>query len=87
MEALLGSVASYAAQVQALFITPIVLVFIIFFAQETKIPQSYSIRRSDLNYYLLFSFILILPQLVINIFLLHTLEVMHGFKIYDYLTY
>jgi len=87
MEALLGSTASYASQVQALFITPVVLVFIIFFAQETKIPQSYSIRRSDLNYYLIFSVILILPQLVINIFLLHILEILHGFKMYDYLTY
>jgi len=87
MEALLGSVASYASQVQALFITPIVLIFIIFFAQETKIPQSYSIRKTDLNYYLIFTIILIIPQLVINIFLLHILEILHGFKIYDYLTY
>ena len=87
MEALLGSVASYSSQVQALFITPVVLIFIIFFAQETKIPQNYSIRKSDLNYYLIFSIILIFPQLVINIFLLHILEVLHGFKIYDYLTY
>lgn len=38
LEALLGSVASYAAQTQALFVTPVALVFIILFANETKIP-------------------------------------------------
>jgi len=87
MEALLGSVVSYSSQVQALFITPVVLIFIIFFAQETKIPKNYSIRTSDLNYYLIFTVIIIFPQLAINIFLLHILEVLHGFKMYDYLTY
>jgi hypothetical protein len=87
LKALLGSVADYACHVQALFLTPVVLVFVIFFAQETKIPQNYSIRKSDLNYYLMFSIIMIFPQLIVNIFLLHILEVLHGFKIYDYLTF
>ena len=87
MEALLGSVVSYSTQVQALFITPLILVFVIFFAQETKIYLSYSIRKADLDYYLVFTVIIVLPQLVINIFSLHILEVLHGFKIYDYLTY
>ena len=87
MEALLGSVVSYSTQVQALFITPLVLVFVIFFAQETKIKINYSIRKSDLDYYLVFTIIIVFPQLAINIFLLHILEVLRGFKIYDYLTY
>ena len=38
MEALLGSVASYSSQTQALFLTPIVLLYVILFANETKIP-------------------------------------------------
>lgn len=41
MEALLGSVAAYASQVQSLFLTPIILIFVIFFSQETKITQNY----------------------------------------------
>jgi hypothetical protein len=44
MEALLGSVASYSSQTQSLFLTPFVLIFIIFFANETKIPNGYQIR-------------------------------------------
>jgi len=38
MEALLGSVVTYASQTQALFLTPMVLLFVILFANETKIP-------------------------------------------------
>ena len=31
--------------------------------------------------------IIILPQLIINVFLLHVLEILFGFKLYDYFTY
>lgn len=64
-----------------------VLVYIILFANETKIPQGYGIQQRDLNYYLIFSIIIILPQLIINVFLIHILEILFGFKLYDYFTY
>lgn len=44
MEALLGSVSHYSSQTQSLFLTPFTLIFIIFFANETKIPAGYQIR-------------------------------------------
>lgn len=87
MEALLGSMNTYAGQTQAVFLNPIVLLFIILFANETKIPQNYQIRLSDLRYYFFFTVVVIIPQLVIDVFLLHVLEVTHGYKIYDYFTY
>ena len=64
MEALLGSVVLYSTQVQALFITPLVLVFVIIFAQETKITINYSIRKSDLDYYFVFTFIIVFHSLL-----------------------
>jgi hypothetical protein len=45
---LLGSMNTYAGQTVSVFLIPLVLLFIIFFAQETKIPQSYQIRINDL---------------------------------------
>lgn len=66
---------------------PITLVFIILFADETKIPMGYKIRQADLSYYLLFCVIITIPQLIINNFLLHILETVHGYKVYDYFTY
>ena len=38
-------------------------------------------------YYLLFCVIVVLPQLIADVFLLHVLETVHGYKIYDYFTY
>lgn len=38
LEALLGSVATYAAQTQALFLAPTALVFVLLFSNETMIP-------------------------------------------------
>lgn len=63
------------------------MVFISLFANETKIPQGYRIRQADLTYYLLFCVIVVLPQLIADVFLLHVLETVHGYKIYDYFTY
>lgn len=87
MEALLGSVNTYASQTQALFLIPFTLLFIIMFANETKIPQNYQIRKGDLQYYFFFCAVIIVPQLIIDVFMLHILEVTHGYKIYDYFTY
>jgi len=66
---------------------PVTLLLIIAFANETKIPQNYEIRQGDLWYYFFFTIVIILPQYVVDIFLLHILEVVHGYKCYDYLTY
>lgn len=87
MEALLGSVSTYSSQTQSMFIVPIILIHIILFAKETKIPQGYSIAERELPYYLTFSCIIIFPQMIIDVFLLHLLEVIWGYKIYDYFTY
>ena len=86
-EALLGSVLTYSSQAQALFLIPFVLLFIMMFANETKIPQNYGIRKNDLQYYFTFCAVIVVPQLAIDVFILHILEINQGYKIYDYFTY
>lgn len=61
MEALLGSVSTYASNTQSMFIVPVILVYVILFAKETKIPQGYAIAERELPYYLTFSCIIIFP--------------------------
>lgn len=61
LEALLGSVATYAAQTASLFLVPVSVLIISMFANETKIPFMYKIRHADLQYYLLFCSIVVLP--------------------------
>jgi hypothetical protein len=87
MEALLGSISTYASNTQAMILVPFILAHIILFANETKIPQGYAIAQRELPYYLTFSCIIIFPQMIIDIFLLHLLEVIWGYKVYDYFTY
>ena len=60
-EALLGSVLTYSSQTQALFLIPFVLLFIMTFANETKIPQNYGIRLTDLQYYFTFCAVIVVP--------------------------
>lgn len=47
-------------------------------------PQNYNIRHADLTYYLIFTVVIIAPRLIVDVFLLHILETLHGYKIYDY---
>ena len=78
---------SYASQTQALFMIPVILWIIMLFSNETKIAQNYEIRKNDLQYYMTFTSVIIVPQLIIDIFILHILEIVHGYRIYDYFTY
>lgn len=73
-EALLGSMMTYTTQTQALFVIPQLLVLIILLANETKIPQKYTIRKSDLKYYFIFTVVIIIPNLIIDIFVMHMIE-------------
>lgn len=57
-----------------MFLIPQLLVLIILLANETKIPQKYTIRQSDLNYYFIFTVVIIIPNLIIDIFVMHMIE-------------
>lgn len=83
----MSSAIEYASEAQSFFMTPFVLGLVIYFSNETEIPKGYSIRSNDLYYYLLFSIIIILPNLAIEVVLLHVIEVLHGHKMYDFFTY
>lgn len=87
MEALLGSVSAYACGTQAMFIIPVVLLFVILFPKETQIAKLYGIADREMPYYLVFSVLAILPQMVVDVFLLNLLEVLWGYKVYDYFTF
>jgi len=66
---------------------PFTLLLIIFLANETKIPQKYTIRKSDLNYYFIFTAAIVIPTLIIDVFVMHIIEIVNGYKLYDYFTF
>ena len=86
-EGLLGSVSSFTNKTQTLIMAPALLIIVKIFATELSITTSNNIRESDLYYYLVFSLIVIIPHLIAYIMLLNSLEIIHGYKIYDYFSY
>ena len=87
MEGLLDTMTYYSAQVQALLMTPFVFLLIYMFGDETQMPQMYGIRKSDVVFYILFSAVLLLPQLIMDIYAFHLLETLYDYKFFDYFTY
>lgn len=84
MESILGNVAVYAAHTAAVFQVPVAVLFLILLGNETQLPQNYKIRHLDLQYYLQFTLVAIFPRLIMEVFLLHVMECLHGYKIFDY---
>ena len=82
MEALLGSVVLYSTQVQALFIYSVIPCICDIFRSRNKNCNKLFLQkiRSGLLFDFYYHHFL---QLAINIFLLHILEVLHRFKIFD----
>jgi hypothetical protein len=53
----------------------------------TQIPALYGINPVDLFYYTVFSIVMIPSKYLMDVFLLNTLELVHGWRLYDYIAY
>ena len=73
--------------VTGLFLSPPVNIFLIMFLTETKIPENYGILEDDLIYYNWFSVTMLFFTLAMDVFLLNAQELVHGWKVYDYVSY
>jgi hypothetical protein len=71
----------------SVFIRPFIILIIRIFSRENQIPKLYHIEIKDLDYYLLFSFVCIFSQFIIDTFILNSLEILHGFKLFYYFSY
>ena len=87
IEPLLDSYGVYANETSAAFLTPLVNLHLIVFGQYTEIPSLYGIKSKDLLFYLLFAFVNIPFSLACDMFLLMAQELIHGWKVYDYVAY
>eukprot|EP00742_Colponemidia_sp_Colp-10_P002064 GILJ01002205.1.p1 GENE.GILJ01002205.1~~GILJ01002205.1.p1 ORF type:complete len:631 (+),score=88.56 GILJ01002205.1:1223-3115(+) len=87
LEPVLATFAQYAGDSQSIFMVPFIMGFLYIFAAETQILSNYNILLRNLTYYLMFAVIIILPSLVNDLSYMYTLEMLQGFKLYDYITY
>ena len=84
---MMGTMVQFSAQSQVTFMLPLVFLFISMFSEASQMPKNYGIRKSDVNYYLLFTITIIVSQLILDVLMLHLIECLYGYKLFDYLTY
>jgi len=87
VEPMLGSYASYSCDTLSLLYTPYIMVVIMVFSDEVEITKLYGIKEADMEYYVLFALAIIPFQLITDILLHNALELMHGWKMHEYLEY
>ncbi|KAL4446652.1 hypothetical protein ABPG74_005590 [Tetrahymena malaccensis] len=87
LEQVLNQLLTYASKMHSIFTKPCALFLILIFSQENMIPDQYSIRQQDFVNYLIFASIIIFPQIMIDVLVLNSLEVLYGIKLYDYFSY
>lgn len=87
VEQVIQMTLSFSSKIHATFIKPLMLVLIKIFEKETQIPSQYFIGFREFDYYIYFAFVFIVPQILIDIYVLNSLELIYGYKIFDYYDY
>ena len=87
VEPILDSYGSYCCDTMSLLYTPYVILLLMAYRDELSIPSLYGIKEQDMEYYLLFSLVIIPFQIIADIFIHGSQELFHGWKLYDYLMY
>ena len=87
LEQLLGSFANYSCDTLSLLYYPFIMMVILIFRDEAEITKIYGIKEADMEYYILFALAIIPFQIIADAFLHNSLELLHGWKILDYLEY
>jgi hypothetical protein len=86
VEPLLGAYSGYSVEVTAMLIFPFLNMFMMWFPMETQITIKYGIS-TFMSKYFIFALYLPLFQLILDVFILNTQELVFGWKVYDYVSY
>lgn len=87
IEPLLDSYCDYSIDTLGLVLSPLVYAQLAIFYDDDKIAEVYAIKTSQIIYYIEFAAIIIPFTLVCDVFLMNAQELIHGWKIFDYLAY
>jgi hypothetical protein len=87
VEPILDYYNGYANETLGLFYQPFIILILIWFREPIKIIENYGIRKADMYIFLMFAVIILPFQLIADVFLHNVQEIVHGWKLYDYLVY
>merc|ERR1711871_482776 len=87
VEPLLDSYFVYSLEITALILTPYINIFLFLFGKTTEIPVRYGIKETEMLFYILFAVVMVPFSVIVDVFLLNSQELAHGWKLYDYVHY
>ena len=87
VEPLLESCYVYSNGVTSLLLAPCLSLVLLFFPAETAMPEQYSIKPHEVYYYAVFGLCMVPFVLGMDVFLLNAQELVHGWRVHDYLSY
>lgn len=87
VEPILDYFCGYSTDAMTLIFVNFLILFCIQFREQLQAPIIWQIRQNDMTYYLLFCATIVFFQLACDMVIHNILELMYGWKIYDYLVY
>lgn len=87
IECIINGITGCCVASTELFIAPLMSAFQLVFYDDTKVAELYGVERTDLVYYVLFGIFIIPSHTIMGVFELNTMELLRGWKIYEYFSY
>merc|ERR1711871_1035308 len=87
IEPMLDSYIDYCLDTASVIIAPFLYYWLSLFYEESEIAALYEIKENQTNIYVTFAIAVIPFTFFTDVFIHNTLELVHGWKIYDYVSY
>ena len=87
VEPLIEAISLCSVQSISRFLSSFVYLVVVLFYDQSEIAKNYGVRENELRYYALFALCMIPWYFVIDVLSLNTQELVHGWRLYDYIVY
>jgi len=87
IEPLLDSFIVYSVEITGSILLPIMILILMAFSAQTKISFNYGIQTNEMGYYMMFATYMIPWNAMVDVFILNSQELVHGWRLYDYMAY
>jgi hypothetical protein len=87
VEPLIDAITLSTINITTRILAPVFFILLSLFYSESHVAENYSISARELSYYVLFAFCMIPWTLGVDVMIFNTQELVHGWRLYDYLAY
>jgi len=87
VEPLIDAITLSTINMTTRILAPVFFILLSLFYSESHVAEKYSISAIELSYYVLFAFCMIPWTLGVDVMIFNTQELVHGWRLYDYLAY